>query len=69
MQERSPSRFRRQLQLLVRHEVEFIVVEGVAAVLGGAPILTLDLDVVYRRSPENVRRLAAALQEQSSGSG
>jgi hypothetical protein len=63
MQGRSPSKFRRQLQLLVRHEVEFIVVGGVAAVLGGAPILTLDLDIVYRRSPENVRRLATALRE------
>jgi hypothetical protein len=61
MHGRSPSRFRRQLEVLVRYEVEFIVVGGVAAVLGGAPIMTLDLDVVYRRSTENVPRLATAL--------
>lgn len=41
--------------------VEFIVVEGAAAVLHGAPITTEDLDIVHRRSPENVSRLKALL--------
>ena len=48
---------------MVRHEVEFIVVGGVAAVFGGAPIVTLDLDIVYRLAPENNERLAKALEE------
>jgi predicted nucleotidyltransferase len=63
MRQKSPSKFLEQLRVLVRHEVEFIVVGGVAAVFEGAPIVTLDLDVVYRLSPENVTRLAAALEE------
>lgn len=51
------------LRLLARHGVEHIVVGGVAAVLQGAPILTRDLDVVHSRSPDNIRRLLAALAE------
>src|SRR6185436_6172559 len=44
------------------HGVEFIVVGGVAAVLEGAPISTFDLDIVPRWSPENLDRLAGALE-------
>ncbi|MBI4814818.1 MAG: hypothetical protein HY791_01090 [Deltaproteobacteria bacterium] len=51
------------LRVLEAHEVEFIVVGGVSAVLNGAPISTIDLDIVHRRTPENVRRLVAALGE------
>ncbi|MDH3622450.1 MAG: nucleotidyltransferase [Myxococcales bacterium] len=43
--------------------VEFIVVGGAAAVLHGAPITTEDLDIVHRRSPENVARLETLLDE------
>lgn len=50
-----------QLRILVNHQVDFIVVGGVAAILEGAPIATLDLDVVYDRSTENLARLVAAL--------
>jgi hypothetical protein len=41
--------------------VKFIVVGGAAAVLHGAPVTTVDLDVVHRRTPENVERLLAVL--------
>jgi len=51
------------LEALARHQVEFIVVGGVAAVLEGAPISTFDLDVVYHRTEENLPRLLAALGE------
>ena len=43
--------------------VEFIVVGGAAAVLHGAPITTEDLDIVHRRTPENVARLKALLDD------
>ena len=48
---------------LVRHEVEFVVVGGVAAVINGAPVTTSDLAILHRRTPENVRRLVAAVTE------
>lgn len=42
---------------LLAAQVEFIIVGGMAAVLQAAPILTEDLDIVHRRTPENVARL------------
>lgn len=51
------------LQALADHQVEFIVVGGVCAVLHGAPLTTFDLDVVHSRQVDNVPRLLAALQE------
>jgi hypothetical protein len=41
--------------------VEFVIVGGVAATLHGSAHITYDLDVVYRRTRENMERLAAAL--------
>jgi hypothetical protein len=55
-------RYFQLLELLNRHKVDFIVVGGVAAILEGAPITTLDLDIVYDRSPENLSRLLDMLQ-------
>lgn len=51
------------LARLVEHEVEFVVVGMTAGVLQGAPLTTLDLDIVHRRSPANVDRLLIALGE------
>lgn len=56
-------RFLGLLRVLLRHEVDFFVVGGVAAQLEGAPILTLDLDVLYDKAPENLGRLLGALRE------
>jgi hypothetical protein len=49
------------LEALTRHGVDFVVVGGVAAILEGTPITTLDLDVVYDAEVGNVERLATAL--------
>ena len=46
---------------LVAHDVEFIVVGGMAAVLQGAPVHTIDLDIVYALSEPNIERLQSAL--------
>jgi hypothetical protein len=56
-----PSRFFELLQVLTRHGVSYIVVGGVAAIVEGAPVTTLDLDIVYEQEAENVQRLAEAL--------
>ena len=40
-----------------------MVVGGVAAILEGAPITTLDLDIVCRLDDDNLRRLAGLLEE------
>lgn len=49
------------LEILVDAGVEFIIVGGLAATVHGSARLTEDLDVVYRRTPENLERLAKAL--------
>jgi hypothetical protein len=46
------------LDVLSQDEVSFIVVGGVAAVLSGAPVNTLDTDVLLERSPDNLERLS-----------
>jgi hypothetical protein len=51
------------LKLLVDSEAEFIVVGGVAALAHGAGRVTFDLDIVYRRSPENLTKLVTILKE------
>jgi predicted nucleotidyltransferase len=51
------------LRALAGEHVEFIVIGGMAATVHGSARLTRDLDVVYRRTPENLRRVIAALQE------
>ncbi|RMH22609.1 MAG: hypothetical protein D6696_02960 [Acidobacteria bacterium] len=51
------------LEVLGRHEVDFIVVGGVAASLLGSPLVTQDLDVLYDSTEENHVRLLGALRE------
>lgn len=50
------------LEALVRSDVEFIVIGGVAATAHGSAHVTVDLDIVYGRSAENIANLAAALE-------
>ncbi len=54
--------FREILPILIQNDVRFIVIGGGAALAHGAARLTYDVDVVYARNPEDLRRLAAALQ-------
>lgn len=51
------------IRSLVHARVEFIVVGGAAAVIHGAPLTTEDLDIVHRRTPDNVERLMAVLEQ------
>jgi hypothetical protein len=51
------------LRVLSRADVNFVVIGGYAAALLGAPLMTMDLDVCYERSMENMQRLAAALRQ------
>jgi hypothetical protein len=53
--------FERLFAALVQGGVEFIVIGGMAATAHGSAHVTVDLDIVYDRSPENISRLAAAL--------
>jgi hypothetical protein len=60
-------RFAGILEVLIRHRVEFILVGGVAAILEGAPVSTLDLDIVVRPTLADRERLLDALAELHAG--
>lgn len=51
------------VELLQRHQVEFLIIGGQAAALLGSPLPTFDIDLCYHRTPENLERLAQALAE------
>ena len=55
--------FKGLLHLFAEADVEFILVGGAAATAHGSSRLTEDLDIVYRRSAENIGRLVTALAD------
>ena len=57
------SKFLGILKVLTTHEVDFIIVGGVAGVLAGAPLVTFDIDIVFDLSPANIERLLTVLHE------
>ena len=56
-----PLDFARIIRKLKQHEAEFVVIGANAAIAQGAPIGTIDLDLGYRRTRENIRRIVEAL--------
>ncbi|RPI79727.1 MAG: hypothetical protein EHM45_01775 [Desulfobacteraceae bacterium] len=49
------------LDELLKAGVDFILVGGLAAVVQGAPVTTMDVDIVHNQSPENIDKLLAFL--------
>lgn len=56
-----PIDFEALLRTLLEGGVEFVLVGGLAATVHGSARSTFDIDVVYRRTPDNITRLVAAL--------
>lgn len=61
--ERAPLDLAQLFAVLDRHGVEYTIIGGVAVQVHGVGRTTLDLDLIPDPSPDNVRRLAAALRE------
>ncbi len=59
---RADRSFREILDSLFEHRVECIIIGGVALLLHGSTRVTLDIDILYERSCENIRRLVDALK-------
>jgi hypothetical protein len=57
------ARFAEILHLLAEADVEVIIVGMMAGVLQGAPLTTGDVDILHRRTPENVQRLLGVLRK------
>jgi hypothetical protein len=54
---------RKLLETLVLHDVDFVLIGGMAGVARGSAYVTLDVDVAYDRARTNLERLAGALHE------
>src|SRR6185436_11327218 len=50
------------LRLKEQH-VEFVIIGGVCGVLHGVSLVTLDLDICCRFTPENLRRIEMAVKD------
>ncbi|MGD0093373.1 MAG: hypothetical protein ABSE73_25955 [Planctomycetota bacterium] len=51
------------IKTLIRHQVEFVLIGGVAATIYNSAYVTVDANLCYARTPENLKKLAAALRE------
>src|SRR3954464_10063723 len=51
------------LEVLLRHEVRFVMIGGLAGAVHGSPFPTEDLDITPEASTANLARLSAALDE------
>lgn len=51
------------LSRLKEHNVEFVIIGGVCGVMHGVSLVTKDLDVCCRFTPENLRRIEAAVKD------
>ena len=52
---------------LQRHDVRYVVIGGIAAVLHGVPRATFDLDLLIEATPDNGQRLLDAFVETGMG--
>ncbi|HKO60615.1 MAG TPA: hypothetical protein VJV03_05605 [Pyrinomonadaceae bacterium] len=53
--------YERIIRSLVVAGVQFVIVGGAAATAHGSSRLTTDLDIVYARSTDNIKRLVEGL--------
>ncbi len=63
MTEQPPPDVERIFAALDTHHVDYVVVGGIAVQVHGHVRMTNDLDLIPAPTPENLKRLAAALQE------
>ena len=52
---------------LEKHEVKYVVIGGIAAVMHGVPRATFDLDILIESTPENAQKLLEAFLEAKLG--
>lgn len=49
------------LEVLIKADIEFVLVGGLTAVVQGAPVTTMDVDMVHNQSSENIAKLLGFL--------
>lgn len=61
------NQYRDVFRCLKKHDVKYVVIGGIAAILHGVPRATFDLDVLIEASLENCQRLLRALVDARLG--
>jgi hypothetical protein len=61
------NRLRDVFASLQKHQVKYVVIGGIAAILHGVPRATFDLDILIEATPDNAQRLLAAFLEANLG--
>ena len=61
------NRLRDVFSSLQRHEVRYLIIGGIAAILYGVPRATFDLDILIEATPQNGQKLIDALIEANLG--
>ncbi len=54
------------IEALAAADIRFILVGGLAAVVQGAPLTTMDVDIVHLQSPDNILKLFSFLRSQDA---
>src|SRR5689334_3709460 len=52
----------RVANVLAEHRLETVMIGNAAAALHGAPVTTLDIDFMFRKTPTNLKKLKAVAQ-------
>jgi len=50
-----------------KHDVRYLVIEGIASILYGVPRATFDLDIIIEATPDNAKQLLDALLDAGLG--
>lgn len=61
------NRFQDVFASFQKHEVKYVVIGGIAAILYGVPRATFDLDILIEATPGNAQRLLDAMLEAGLG--
>lgn len=61
------NQYRDVFRSLKKHDVKYVVIGGIAAILHGVPRTTFDLDILIEASLENCQRLLKALLDARLG--
>lgn len=54
--------FEKMIRLLDENQIEYILIGGFAGAIHGSARLTSDIDIVYKRSKDNIQKLVNALK-------
>lgn len=54
--------FEKVIKVFEQYKVEYIIIGGYAAVIHGSDRLTSDIDFVYKRTKENIKKIVLALK-------